>query len=118
MEQMDKNREQDRRIDIAEHDISAINQKLDRLLTYIDSDKNTGRKGLFELIEVLQDDLTKLRLEHNQRILVLEELEKIKLAKRTAAKAFWLGLGGFLTFIITQADELARWIKHLFKVYP
>ena len=76
--------------------LDSLDKKIDRVLSYIETDKTTGRKGLFEN----QQDLAK---DHEQLKDDLQEVKnEIKTDKKVlAAKGAFLGfIGGGILWLI------------------
>ena len=87
---------------------SEVIRKLDRILSYLEDDSATGRKGLYSR----QDDTEKRLEDMNSRITVIEYKQK-KFKKNLTTVAAFFGLGSTtLTAAYLKWEAFINFIKH------
>lgn len=80
-------------------DLRRLEKKVDRLLTIMEDDPRSDRKGYFSK----QEDLTK-------RVDALETQNKVSAGKKTV----YLTIGGGVMWLATSLDQVVEAIKRLF----
>lgn len=108
-----------------EHDFNEVVKKFEALSSEFEDYKESHRKiekGINRILYILEDDSkigreglpTRMNnLETKQRN--LERDFSNKLAEKRGRKSVYVLIGSFIGFILTNADDLWEWIKHLFQ---
>lgn len=83
--------------------MATTEQKIDKILSYIENDPTTGRKGVYSMLQDMEERIETIET----RVLKLEDAEDKRSWLMAKVGAVSAGIGTFVTWIVTKWDDIA-----------